>query len=819
MARTRRGAAPYSTQLKDFLSTVKDSSTTFSAATLERQFDARPNEIRRIRISRICQAVRKAWQDGAIVAFVAPDGTELCEKEFCIDGGAAQQHPQIYGLPGASSPEPGYAPTTHEESLRLKAQANGHPENADGAGLPDDETTAEDGEPVQEDVASAVPADAGGPAAAEPPEPDAGGDSEDGEDLAEVVRRYKPRSPAPKWLPDRLLTHLVMLPSAVSCWREGLDKASKTERLQLIRAGIRRKGPMDAPTASRMVALCRSGREWWSRAFSAAVEQYREWGECVAEDDLARLRRAPVEFLLEQGERYHPVAVLLCGLALGADSESLGLVAEEGQALLDQEEGQQTISVQEELRHRATTAEAEGAELRRQLEDAQDEAKAQRTRADELTEQLKAQDPSSRAGARLAEVQRENRELLAANAELQTRLEGAAERARMLDEARKEIAVLAHDNDELRIRATVSEHEHALREQAEARLQEQIAETRLLERQLQETGGLPGPVENGAVLARALAKPIGEATEHAARRLATGRATEGDAELLRFASAFGELAASLNPPSEAQPQTSPTPKPESEGVSSPMETAQPIEAASMDTTATAPSVERLDESAGEPEPVAEPGERPAPPVRRRSRRTAAFVVHPFGGAGEVGGSAIVVQTRSGHSVLLDAGQRVKGEYGIDTQSPFHHSLPPYDELDAIVVSHAHIDHIGSLPVLYREYQRHREERLPILMSEPTRRVGEIMMRDSAKIQHKREYLTKGAFAELADSDFAPELDLKPAYTEADIVAALDAVEYLEPRQPRTIPGTSLTVKLLPVAHVLGSCAVHLTDNETGTTLL
>jgi Cft2 family RNA processing exonuclease len=133
-----------------------------------------------------------------------------------------------------------------------------------------------------------------------------------------------------------------------------------------------------------------------------------------------------------------------------------------------------------------------------------------------------------------------------------------------------------------------------------------------------------------------------------------------------------------------------------------------------------------------------------------------------------------------------------------------------------VVSHAHIDHIGSLPVLYREYQRNREDQLPIFMSEPTQRVGEIMMRDSAKIQHKRQFQT---FAELAQSDFAPELDLKPAYVDADINDALGAVETLDPRQPRVIPGTNFTVKLLPVAHVLGSCAVHLTDNATGATLL
>ena len=131
-------------------------------------------------------------------------------------------------------------------------------------------------------------------------------------------------------------------------------------------------------------------------------------------------------------------------------------------------------------------------------------------------------------------------------------------------------------------------------------------------------------------------------------------------------------------------------------------------------------------------------------------------------------------TRAGHTVLLDAGQRVKGEYGLDTASPFHYSLPGRRRrCDAIVISHAHIDHIGSLPLLHSEFQRHREDPMPVLMSEPTRRVGEIMLLDSAKIQHKRQYLTSGAMAELAQSDFAPQLDLKPAYDKPEIQALLD----------------------------------------------
>ena len=809
MARTRKSAAPYSAQLKKFLSTTDDSSRTFSPAGLEQVFDPKPNENRRTTINRIHLELRKAWEEGDVVAFVAPDGTELCEKGFCVNGSAGVQHPRIYGLPGADSPEPGYAPTTYAEFLRLKADGNGHHKSGNGTRPTPDEPAGSGGEIGEE---------TGGP------DREANGDPDDehevDDDLVELSLRHKVPGPAPSWLPDRLLAHIVTLPKAAGCWRDGLDQASKSERLQLIRAGVRRKGPIDALTATRMVMLCRSEKACWSRAFSAAVSQYLEWGEWIDEDDLAALKRAPDEFFLEHDEQYHPAAIVLCGLSLGADAEALTFVAEEAATLLDEEEGRQTISAQEELRHRASSLEAEAAELRRQLRDEQKETETLRRAAARLNQAPKGQSSTADTGVQLAEVQKENRDLVAANAELLTRLEMAEEQAQEREELREQIAQLEHQRDELVVRVAAGDNERTLREQAEARLQEQIAEARRMERELQETGELRGPVDDVAALARALAKPIGNATEHAARRLAAGRPFEGDPGLLQFASAFGELTASIVDPGDTAPRADPPEPlgpPQDESLATASENGSVPAYEIQEPAASATGFEVVEGEMVEPEPDAAEIERPRQLVNRRARRS--LLVHPFGGAGEVGGSAIVVQTRSGHTVLLDAGQRVKGEYGIDTQSPFHHSLPTVDALDAIIVSHAHIDHIGSLPVLYREYQRDRSDRLPIMMSEPTRRVGEIMMRDSAKIQHKREYLTRGALAELTQSDFAAELDLKPAYTEADIFAALEAVEILEPRQPCAIPGTSLTVKLLPVAHVLGSCAVHLTDDETGATLL
>ena len=778
------------------------------------RFDIKPNEQARTTINRIHQTLRQAWEAGDIVAFIAADGTELCEKEFCVNGSAAVSHPQVFGLPGTDSPEAGYVAMSYEDFLHQKAQGSGHrnghhtPQNGHGPAVPDDgEPQAGADAPVDREVAEpAAPEEEIDPAQA----------------VAEAVaesKGYEVPGPAPEWLPDRLLTHIVSLPKAVACWRAGLDRAQGAEKLQLIRAGIRRKGGFDELSAQKMTTMCRGDGIWWDRAFWAAVDQYKEWGEWIEPDDFPALRDDPAGFLIENEGRYHPEAILLCGITLDGDPEALLFVASEAEAALEDEEDQQTVSIQEELRRQVSTLEAEAAELRKQLDEQEDEAKAQEQRADDLSAELtrlrEAESAASSKGKQLADAEQRGQKLIEENAALRSRLERGEARAAEVEQLRHQIAEHERKHDELAVRASAVENERRLREQAEARLQDQIAETRRLERELGENGIKVAPEDGGGALIRALAKPIGEAAEHAARRLAAGRSLPDDARLLEFAGAFGQLATSVSPASDDEsPGIAPTepaadrvPEPEDRAEAGTDEITAPSEGAELADAASVPQTGDGQEAVR------------APDRRRRARTTPAFTVHPFGGASEVGGSALVVQSQSGDTVLLDAGQRVKGEYGLDTQSPFHYSLPPFDQLDAIAISHAHIDHIGSLPLLYREYQRHREEPLPVLMSEPTKRVGEIMMRDSAKIQHKRLYLTGGAFSELAQSDFAPELDLKPAYDEADINDVLDAVEICEPRLPRVIPGTNLSLKLLPVAHVLGSCAVHLTDRNTGKTLL
>jgi len=92
----------------------------------------------------------------------------------------------------------------------------------------------------------------------------------------------------------------------------------------------------------------------------------------------------------------------------------------------------------------------------------------------------------------------------------------------------------------------------------------------------------------------------------------------------------------------------------------------------------------------------------------------------LGGGREVGRSAIWVKS-SGCSTLLDYGVRVG-----DPEPSFPLHVPPRD-LDAIVLTHAHLDHAGAAPLLYVSAAR------PIYATQLTARTLELLLRDFMKL--------------------------------------------------------------------------------------
>jgi metallo-beta-lactamase family protein len=150
---------------------------------------------------------------------------------------------------------------------------------------------------------------------------------------------------------------------------------------------------------------------------------------------------------------------------------------------------------------------------------------------------------------------------------------------------------------------------------------------------------------------------------------------------------------------------------------------------------------------------------------------------------------------NGRKILLDCGL-FQGSRQVSYER--NRNLP-YDtsEIDALVLSHAHIDHSGNIPNLVKSGFKG-----DIICTYATRDLCAIMLRDSAKIQsYDIEFLNK----KRAKQDLVP---LEPYYSTTDAIESLKyfiGIGYDRPY--RLMPGVSLT--FLDAGHILGSAIVVL----------
>lgn len=172
----------------------------------------------------------------------------------------------------------------------------------------------------------------------------------------------------------------------------------------------------------------------------------------------------------------------------------------------------------------------------------------------------------------------------------------------------------------------------------------------------------------------------------------------------------------------------------------------------------------------------------------------------FGGARTVTGSRFLFQI-NGSRLLLECGLyqgRRKDTYERNLNFPFRP-----ESVDAVVLSHAHIDHSGNLPNLVKQGFAG-----PVYATPATIDLCRLMLLDSAYIQEKDvEFVNK-----IRRRHGEPPVE--PLYDKAAAEAALqrfEPVEYVETRE--IAPGVSLTFR--DAGHILGSAQVLLECSENG----
>lgn len=173
-------------------------------------------------------------------------------------------------------------------------------------------------------------------------------------------------------------------------------------------------------------------------------------------------------------------------------------------------------------------------------------------------------------------------------------------------------------------------------------------------------------------------------------------------------------------------------------------------------------------------------------------------VHFHGAAGMVTGSMHLVEA-AGKRVMLDCGM-IQGTVEAEALNQAEFPVDPAT-LDALVLSHAHIDHVGRVPLLVA-----RGFRGAIWAQEATAELLPIMLLDSASLQESE--------AERFNRKRKPhEPEMVPLYTREDVQAALAQVKVM-PYHVRTdiLPGIEINFR--DAGHILGSSIVELfADNR------
>ncbi|MGB5960633.1 MAG: MBL fold metallo-hydrolase [Coleofasciculaceae cyanobacterium] len=157
-----------------------------------------------------------------------------------------------------------------------------------------------------------------------------------------------------------------------------------------------------------------------------------------------------------------------------------------------------------------------------------------------------------------------------------------------------------------------------------------------------------------------------------------------------------------------------------------------------------------------------------------------LVVVPLGAAKGIGASCFQIKIGP-YEIVLDCGTRPKG----------YDPLPALDYLenpDLLLISHAHQDHLGAVPVFHARYPGVR-----MICTSGTREIAHVMLQDCLKVQQMNE-------------------DSQALFDETDLERTLFRLE-TEPTNREFEPLPGLKVRFINAGHILGAACIYLTYGD------
>ena len=178
-------------------------------------------------------------------------------------------------------------------------------------------------------------------------------------------------------------------------------------------------------------------------------------------------------------------------------------------------------------------------------------------------------------------------------------------------------------------------------------------------------------------------------------------------------------------------------------------------------------------------------------------RKSSLRFHALGGSAEIGRSCYLLELGD-HRILVDCGIKPGGSSG------FHPAIERLERVDALIVTHAHNDHIGWIPALVNRFGE-----LDIHCTHGTRALLPAMLEDC----HTR-YTHQLATASEQAQHIANADEVVAGYGRDDALRVLELAVACEFGREQALRFPGISVRFFPAGHILGAASI-LIEEESG----
>lgn len=173
---------------------------------------------------------------------------------------------------------------------------------------------------------------------------------------------------------------------------------------------------------------------------------------------------------------------------------------------------------------------------------------------------------------------------------------------------------------------------------------------------------------------------------------------------------------------------------------------------------------------------------------QREKISSDISIQFIGGANKIGGSCILVKYKN-QNILLDAGANINESSYYPDFSTLEKLNLTLKDINYLVISHAHLDHTGSVPYIYNQ-----NKYINIICTHDTKNIMKVMLEDTARISHKVDNM----------------------FSASDIRNAMSVVKTLDFEKVYRVDD-NITITLYKAGHILGAACILL--NIEGTNIL